>query len=67
MAVSLCWRVFGWIPYVQGWTSLMVVFVMVSAFQMMALGVIGEYVWRALDASRKRPNFIVDKTDIVEN
>lgn len=59
-------RLFGWIPYVQGWTSLMVVFVMVSAFQMMALGIIGEYVWRALDASRGRPNFVVDRTDIAE-
>ncbi len=58
-------RMFGWIPYVQGWSSLMVVFVLVSAFQMMALGIIGEYVWRALDASRKRPNFVVDRTDIV--
>lgn len=58
-------RMFGWIPYVQGWSSLMVVFVLVSAFQMMALGIIGEYVWRALDASRRRPNFVVDRTDIV--
>lgn len=57
-------RLFGWIPYVQGWSSLMVVLMLVSAFQMIALGIIGEYVWRALDASRSRPNFVIERTDI---
>ena len=46
---------------VEGWSSLMVVLLFVSSFQMIALGIIGEYVWRSLDASRKRPNFIVDE------
>jgi polyisoprenyl-phosphate glycosyltransferase len=45
----------------SGWTSIMVVLLFVSSFQMISLGIIGEYVWRSLDASRKRPNFIVDK------
>lgn len=45
----------------QGWTSLMVVLLFVSSFQMISLGIIGEYVWRSLDAARRRPNFIVDK------
>ena len=44
-----------------GWTSIMVVLLFVSSFQMISLGIIGEYVWRSLDAARKRPNFIVDK------
>ena len=42
-----------------GWTMLMVVVLFVSAFQMMALGVIGEYVWRGLDAARNRPLYVV--------
>lgn len=50
----------GLVP-LQGWTSIMVVLLFVSSFQMTSLGIIGEYVWRSLDASRKRPNFIVDK------
>ena len=37
----------------------MVVMLFVSAFQMIALGVIGEYVWRGLDAARKRPLYVV--------
>jgi dolichol-phosphate mannosyltransferase len=46
---------------VEGWTSMMVVFLLVSAFQMISLGIIGEYLWRNLEASRKRPSYIVDE------
>ena len=42
-----------------GWTALMVVILFVAAFQMIALGVIGEYVWRGLDAARNRPMYVV--------
>ena len=28
---------------------------------MLMLGMLGEYIWRALDASRNRPPFIVDE------
>jgi glycosyltransferase involved in cell wall biosynthesis len=42
-----------------GWSALMVVLLFVSAFQMVALGIIGEYVWRGLDAARKRPLYVV--------
>ena len=45
-----------------GWTTLMVVLLFVSAFQMIALGVIGEYVWRGLDAARQRPLYVVRET-----
>ncbi|MCC2547927.1 glycosyltransferase family 2 protein [Hymenobacter sp. BT175] len=44
-----------------GWTMLMVVLLFVSAFQMVALGVLGEYVWRGLDAARKRPMYVVQQ------
>jgi dolichol-phosphate mannosyltransferase len=53
-------RIAGWID-MPGWSSLMVVLLFVGALQMLALGIIGEYVWRALDASRKRPLYVVDK------
>lgn len=45
----------------SGWTAMMLVVLFVSSFQMIALGVIGEYVWRGLDAARTRPLYIVDK------
>ena len=46
--------------HLQGWTAIMVVLLFVSSFQMFALGIIGEYVWRGMDAARNRPNFVVD-------
>lgn len=57
--IILC-RLFGSID-VEGWSALMVVVLFVSSFQMIALGIIGEYVWRGLDASRKRPLYIIEK------
>jgi len=53
-------KITGLVP-LQGWTAIMVVLLLVSSFQMVALGIIGEYVWRAMDAARQRPNFIVEK------
>jgi len=38
----------------------------VSSFQMIALGILGEYVWRTLDAARSRPNYIFDHMIDVE-
>ena len=46
---------------VEGWSAIMVVVLLVSSFQMVALGIIGEYVWRSMDASRKRPLYVVEK------
>ena len=46
---------------VEGWSTMMVVFLFVSSFQMIALGIIGEYVWRTLDATRNRPLYVIDK------
>ncbi len=46
---------------VGGWSSLMVVILFVSSFQMIGLGIIGEYVWRNLEASRNRPVYVVEK------
>jgi dolichol-phosphate mannosyltransferase len=31
-----------------------------AGVQLAALGVIGEYVWRALDESRRRPSFLIE-------
>jgi dolichol-phosphate mannosyltransferase len=38
----------------------MIVLLFVSSFIMVSLGVIGEYLWRTLDAARNRPNYIID-------
>lgn len=46
---------------IAGWTAMMVVFLIVAAFQMISLGIIGEYLWRNLEASRNRPSYIIDE------
>ncbi len=46
---------------VEGWTSLVVAIMVLSGVQLIMLGIMGEYVWRNLDETRKRPIFIIDK------
>ena len=46
---------------VEGWSSLMVVVLVMGGAQMMMMGVLGEYLWRALDESRRRPRYIVER------
>ena len=45
-----------------GWTSLMVLMLFSFGVIMVMLGLLGEYIWRALDASRNRPPFLIDET-----
>ena len=44
----------------EGWASIMVVLLVVSGVQMLMIGVLGEYMWRNLDETRKRPRFIIE-------
>lgn len=46
----------------QGWSSLIVAVFVLGGIQMMMLGVLGEYVWRTFDESRKRPRFVIEYT-----
>lgn len=43
-----------------GWSSLMVVVLLIGGVQMLMLGVLGEYVWRALEESRRRPRYLIE-------
>ena len=49
---------------VQGWTSLMVVVLIIGGIQMTLMGVLGEYLWRALDESRRRPRYLIEAATI---
>lgn len=44
----------------EGWSSLMVVILLLSGMQMLMMGVLGEYMWRALDESRRRPRYLIE-------
>jgi polyisoprenyl-phosphate glycosyltransferase len=44
---------------VPGWTSIIVIALILSGLQLTILGMLGEYLWRALDDARQRPIFLV--------
>jgi dolichol-phosphate mannosyltransferase len=46
----------------QGWASLMIVILIIGGFQMLMMGILGEYLWRVLDESRRRPKYFVEET-----
>lgn len=46
---------------IAGWASLMCVILCSSGMIMLMLGILGEYIWRTLDAARTRPPYIVDE------
>ena len=53
-------KLLGKIP-VQGYTTILVLILFSSGLIMFTLGILGEYMWRALDASRRRPIAIIDE------
>ena len=46
---------------VEGWTMLFIFNLMSFGIIMLTLGLLGGYLWRTFDASRKRPPFIVEE------
>jgi polyisoprenyl-phosphate glycosyltransferase len=44
-----------------GFTSIMIAVLILGGLQMVMMGVLGEYVWRALDESRGRPCYLIDE------
>ncbi|NMA13122.1 MAG: glycosyltransferase family 2 protein [Chloroflexi bacterium] len=57
--ILLSWIFWGTV--VQGWVPMMIILTFTAGIQMLMLGVLGEYLWRGLDETRKRPLFIIDK------
>jgi glycosyltransferase involved in cell wall biosynthesis len=47
---------------VEGWTTLMVVVLILGGLLMIQSSISGEYLWRALSEARKRPRFIIEAT-----
>jgi len=45
---------------VAGWSSLIIVILVIGGVQMIMLGVLGEYLWRTFDESKKRPSYIIE-------
>ena len=45
---------------VKGWAPLMMVILVIGGFQMIMLGLIGEYLWRTLTQVRRRDMYLID-------
>jgi glycosyltransferase involved in cell wall biosynthesis len=60
---AIAWVFAAWVAgaTIEGWTSLMLVFLLISSFQTLALGIIGEYVGKTYFEAKARPRFIVEK------
>lgn len=60
MIYVLVAKLMGNIP-IEGFTTLTILILFFSGGIMLTLGILGEYIWRTLDASRNRPVFIVEE------
>ena len=58
MLLLMIERLFMNVPII-GWTSIVCLILFTFGIQLIILGMIGEYLWRTLDESRKRPAFII--------
>ncbi len=47
---------------IQGWSSLMVVLLLIGGIQMIMFGIMGEYIWRNLQESRKRRLYFIESS-----
>ena len=46
---------------VSGWTSIMMIILFLGAFQLIALGIIGEYLGKVFLETKRRPPYLIDK------
>jgi dolichol-phosphate mannosyltransferase len=57
-AVLWVWLRFG--VEIKGWTPIVLMVAFTAGVQMTMLGVLGEYLWRALDEIRRRPPYVIE-------
>ncbi len=57
--IVLVCKLAGYIE-VTGWTTLFIFNLFSFGIIMLTLGILGEYLWRTFDASRKRPPYIIE-------
>jgi len=51
---------------IAGWSSLMITVLFIGGFQMIMMGMLGEYLWRTYDEARGRPRFVIEKNTLSE-
>ena len=58
-ALSILWS-YGNSRFVERWSVVIVIILFVGGAQMIMLGILGEYLWRAFDESRGRPRYVIE-------
>ena len=61
--IVLISKYFGRIP-VSGFTTLFIFNLLSFGIIMVSMGILGEYIWRTFDASRNRPPYIIEESNI---
>lgn len=51
---------------IAGWSSIMIVVLILSGFQMIMMGMLGEYLWRTYDETRGRPRYVIESNTFLE-
>ena len=64
--IELIFKLCGEIE-VSGWTTLFIFNLFSFGIIMLTLGILGEYLWRAFDASRNRPPYIVENENVMND
>jgi dolichol-phosphate mannosyltransferase len=49
---------------ITGWTSIMISTMFIGGVQLLCIGIIGEYIGRIAQDVRKRPDFVIDRTNL---
>lgn len=60
-ALFIIFRRFFYGITIEGWSSLMLVTLILSGIHLIMLGIVAEYLWRTFDSSRSRPMYLIDK------
>lgn len=55
-------RLLGHVSSSVGWSSLMVVMLLLNGLSLLSVGILGEYAWRILEEARSRPLYVVMDT-----
>jgi dolichol-phosphate mannosyltransferase len=70
LSIVFCGAVFAWTLWSrffesrtpQGWTSLLAVVLLLGGVQMLSLGIIGQYIARIFEETKRRPLYLVAET-----
>lgn len=58
-AAILTVRALAGVPTPSGWPTLLVITLLLSGTQLLVIGVMGEYLWRAVEEVRSRPLYVI--------